>query len=109
MANGTNKTPEVVVIGGGFAGLNVTTGLKNAPVLITLIDKHNYHLFQPLLYQVATGVLAGSNIAAPIRRVLRGQKNARVALSEIIGVDLARKMIIGRRGNPMIIWYWPQG
>lgn len=99
MANGTNKTPEVVVIGGGFAGLNVTTGLKNAPVFITLVDKHNYHLFQPLLYQVATGVLPASNIAAPIRRVLREQKNTRVALAEVTGVDLARKMIIGRRGE----------
>jgi NADH dehydrogenase len=95
----TNKRSEVVVVGGGFAGLNVTTGLKNAPVFVTLVDKHNYHLFQPLLYQVATGALSASNIAAPIRRVLREQKNARVALAEITGVDLARKMIIGRRGE----------
>lgn len=93
------KLPEVIVVGGGFAGLNVAKGLKNAPVLVTLLDKHNYHLFQPLLYQVATAVLSDDNIAAPIRKVLRNQKNATVGLAEMNGVDLGRKVIIGRRGE----------
>ncbi len=93
------KKAEVIVVGGGFAGLNVVKGLKSAPVLVTLVDKHNYHLFQPLLYQVATAVLSPDNIAAPIRKVLRGQKNATVGLAEMVGVDLNRKVVIGQRGE----------
>ncbi|MFT5685104.1 MAG: NADH dehydrogenase, partial [Myxococcota bacterium] len=72
------ETPHVVIIGGGFGGLNAALSLRDAPVRITLIDRSNHHLFQPLLYQVATAGLAAPDIAAPIRRILRGQDNATV-------------------------------
>jgi NADH dehydrogenase len=79
--------PEVVVIGGGFGGLYATRGLARAPVGVTLIDRRNHHLFQPLLYQVATAGLNASDIAYPIRSVLRRQKNARVLLAEALSID----------------------
>ena len=90
---------EVIIIGGGFGGLNAATGLKNTPVKVNLIDKQNYHLFQPLLYQLATAVLAPNNIASPIRTVLRSQKNASVILAEVDGVDLQRKVVYGPRAE----------
>jgi NADH dehydrogenase len=89
----TNRRPEVIVVGGGFAGLNVVKGLKTAPVTVTLLDKHNYHLFQPLLYQVATAVLSADNIAAPIRKILRHQRNVVVGLVEPTRVDLERQLV----------------
>jgi NADH dehydrogenase len=85
--------PHVVIIGGGFAGLYAARGLKNLPVRVTLLDKHNYHLFQPLLYQVATAALNPSDIAAPIRSILRRQRNTMVILAEAVGVDTARKVV----------------
>jgi NADH dehydrogenase len=91
--------PTVVVVGGGFGGIKVVQGLKKAPVSILLVDKHNYHLFQPLLYQVATAELSPENIATPLRKVLRNQKNVTVALAEMWGVNLERKVIQGRRGE----------
>ena len=75
-ATNGGKTPRVVIIGGGFAGLNAAKALKNAPVEITLIDRRNHHLFQPLLYQVATASLSPADIAVPIRELLKGQKNS---------------------------------
>ena len=71
---------RVVIIGGGFGGLSAAKRLKHAPVQVTLIDRCNYHLFQPLLYQVATGALSPANIAAPLRNVLKNQENTRVLL-----------------------------
>ena len=91
------ERPRVIVVGGGFGGQEVVRGLKNAPVDVTLADRRNYHLFQPLLYQVATAELAPANIAFPLRRALRKQKNAQVALAEVTGVDLARKTVRGKR------------
>jgi NADH dehydrogenase len=91
--------PEVFVIGGGFGGINVVKGLKNAPVNIILIDKHNYHLFQPLLYQVATAELSPEDIAAPLRQVVKSQKNVTVAMAELLGIDLERKTLRGRMGE----------
>jgi NADH dehydrogenase len=85
---------RVVVIGGGFGGLRATLALRDAPVEITLIDRRNFHLFQPLLYQVATGSLALGEIAAPLRGVLRHQKNAHVILAEVAGFDLDRRCVI---------------
>jgi NADH:ubiquinone reductase (H+-translocating) len=85
---------HVVVIGGGFGGLEATLSLKNAPVRVTLIDRSNFHLFQPLLYQVATGWLSPANIAATLRWVLRRQKNTRVLLGEVTDIDAARKQVI---------------
>lgn len=84
--------PHVLVIGGGFAGMHCVMGLADAAVTITLADRHNYHLFQPLLYQVATAVLSPADIAAPIRRILRNQRNVRVVLAQLISVDLQRRL-----------------
>ena len=79
--------PRVVIVGGGFGGLAAAKALKHAPVHITLVDRTNHHLFQPLLYQVATSVLAPGQIASPIRGILRKQKNATVILGEVTGVN----------------------
>jgi NADH dehydrogenase len=81
------RRPRVVIIGAGFGGLAAARALRSAPVEITVIDRSNYHLFQPLLYQVATADLSPADIAAPIRNVLRHQRNTRVLLAEVTGVD----------------------
>ena len=86
--------PRVVVLGGGFAGLRCARALRRAPVRITLIDRRNHHLFQPLLYQVATASLSPADIAAPIRHVLRGQPNAEVWMGEVRDVDLERRVVV---------------
>jgi NADH dehydrogenase len=88
------REPHVVILGGGFAGLYAARALKGAPVRVTLIDRRNHHLFQPLLYQVATAALAAPDIAAPIRKVLRRQQNATVLLAEATAVDAARRRVI---------------
>ncbi len=77
--------PHVVIIGGGFGGLFAAKALRRAPVRVTLVDRHNHHVFQPLLYQVATAGLSPGDIAAPIRWVLRHHDNARVLLAEAQG------------------------
>jgi NADH:ubiquinone reductase (H+-translocating) len=82
-----NDRPRVVIVGAGFGGLMAARGLARTPVDVVVIDRHNYHLFQPLLYQVATAALSPADIAEPIRVVLRRQRNATVLLDEIIGVD----------------------
>lgn len=84
---------NVVIIGGGFGGLNAARGLKKAPVKLTVIDRRNYHLFQPLLYQVATAGLSPADIAAPIRGVLAKQANAEVLMEEVTGIDRERKVV----------------
>ena len=81
---------RVVVVGGGFAGLQAARGLRRAPVEVTLVDRQNYTLFQPLVYQVATGALSPAEIAMPLRAILRRQRNARVLLGEVTGFDLER-------------------
>ena len=80
-------SPIVVVIGGGFGGVSAVRALAKAPVNVVLIDKENHHLFQPLLYQVATSVLPNSNIAFPIRRIFRDQSNAYVFNEEVVSID----------------------
>ncbi|HTZ73883.1 MAG TPA: NAD(P)/FAD-dependent oxidoreductase [Candidatus Aquilonibacter sp.] len=85
---------RVVILGGGFGGLAAAVHLKRAPAEVILVDRHNYHLFQPLLYQVATGTLSPANIASPLRTVLRKQENASVLLAEATGVDVARKRVM---------------
>ncbi|HTQ37812.1 MAG TPA: NAD(P)/FAD-dependent oxidoreductase [Pirellulales bacterium] len=92
-------THQVVVIGGGFGGLNVTRKLRRAPVEVTLVDRRNFHLFQPLLYQVATGGLSPANIAAPLRSVFRKQANAEVLLGEVVEIDAATRQVILRDGK----------
>jgi len=89
----------VVILGGGFGGLGAAQKLKRAPVQVTLIDRRNFHLFQPLLYQVATGSLSPGEIAAPLRGVLSGQKNASVLLGEAVDVDPEAKRVILRDGG----------
>lgn len=85
--------PRVVVVGAGFGGLALAKGLADAPLDLTLIDRRNHHLFQPLLYQVATAGLAPAQIASPIRSVVRGQANTRVILGEVAGIDRARRLV----------------
>ncbi|HVM42352.1 MAG TPA: NAD(P)/FAD-dependent oxidoreductase [Gemmatimonadales bacterium] len=85
--------PRVVIVGGGFGGLYAARALATAPVALTVVDRTNHHVFQPLLYQVATASLSPSQIAYPIRGVLRRQENARVVLGEVTGVDLARRVV----------------
>jgi NADH dehydrogenase FAD-containing subunit len=88
------KIPVVVIVGGGFGGLAAARSLKGAPVKVILIDRTNHHLFQPLLYQVATSVLAPGQIASPIRGILRSSSNTTVALGSVTGVDLLSKHVI---------------
>jgi NADH dehydrogenase len=92
------QKPRVVILGGGFGGLAAAQKLKRAPVEVTLIDRRNFHLFQPLLYQVATGSLSPGDIAAPLRGVLSRQENARVLLGEAADVDPEAKRVILRDG-----------
>ena len=85
---------RVVILGGGFGGLSAARSLKHVPVDVTLINRTNYHLFQPLLYQVATGALSPANIASPLRTILKKQKNARVLLAEATGIDARNRRVI---------------
>src|SRR6266481_909447 len=85
---------KVIIIGGGFGGLSAAQALKSAPVDVTLIDRRNYHLFQPLLYQVATGSLSPGEVAAPLRGVLGRQKNTRVLLGEMVDLDPKGKRVL---------------
>lgn len=85
---------RVVIVGGGFGGLLAAKGLRKAPCDVLLIDRRNFHLFQPLLYQVATGALSPANIASPLRSILKRQRNARVLLGEVSGFDLAAKHVL---------------
>jgi NADH dehydrogenase len=90
---GADPRPHVVIIGGGFAGLAAAKSLRRTPVRITLLDKRNFHLFQPLLYQVATAYLAPAEIAYPIRSILRRQSNISVLMSEAHAIDLAARTV----------------
>ncbi len=90
---------EVVVIGGGFGGLNAVQGLKDADVHVTLVDRRNFHLFQPLLYQVATAALSPGDIASPLRVIFRRQSNVSVLLGEVTGFDLAGRRVLLQDGE----------
>lgn len=89
-----NAPARVVIVGGGFGGLHAAQALAREPVQVTLVDRRNFHLFQPLLYQVATGGLSPANIAAPLRGVLRRQRNAEVLLAEAVGLDVERRLLL---------------
>ncbi len=93
------QRPEVVIVGAGFGGLYAARALKNAPVHITIIDRKNHHLFQPLLYQVATAGLSPGDIARPIRAILSRQQNARVLLAEAVGIDMGARKVFLRDGE----------
>src|SRR6201997_2271411 len=91
-----NKVPLVVIVGGGFGGLAAAKALRHAPVDVLLIDRSNHHLFQPLLYQVATSVLTPSQIASPIRTILSGHRNTEVVLGEITGIDTQERRLFAK-------------
>src|SRR5215813_7968390 len=96
-----HQVPRVVIVGGGFGGLAAARALRNTPVQVDLIDRSNHHLFQPLLYQVATAMLAPGDIAAPIRHLLRKQRNATIGMAEVTGVDVAnRRVLVDYLGQP---------
>src|SRR5215471_18939959 len=85
--------PHVIVIGGGFAGLDAARALAGAPVRVTLLDRHNHHVFQPLLYQVATAALSPGDIASPIRWILRHQENVEVFLADVTAIDTSARTV----------------
>lgn len=93
MTDTPGPRPRVVIIGGGFGGLTAAKALERAPVDVVLIDRRNHHVFQPLLYQVATAALSPGDIASPIRWILRHQSNVRVWLAEVTGIDPARRVV----------------
>src|SRR3954471_13920396 len=96
----TDQTvPRVVIVGAGFGGLKAARALAKAPVRITVIDRRNYHTFQPLLYQVATAGLSPGEIAAPIRSILRSHKNIEVLMAEVTGFDLERRLVQTPEGD----------
>src|SRR6266852_5406154 len=99
MPRAAEQSARVVIVCAGFGGLAAASGLARAPVDVTVIDRHNYHLFQPLLYQVATAALSPADIAEPIRVVLRYQQNATVLLDEVIGVNTAARRVETRFGS----------
>jgi len=99
-----DQRPRVVIVGGGFGGLSAARGLARAPVEVLLIDAHNHHCFQPLLYQVATAALAPSDIAWPIRHVLRRQANATVLMASVLGVDADRRIVSTSQGQFAFDW-----
>src|SRR5947199_1871657 len=90
---------RVVIVGGGFGGLYAARRLAGAPVEVTLVDRRNFHLFQPLLYQVATGGLSPAEVAAPLRAILNRQRNTRVILGEVVDFDLVGRRVIMRDGQ----------
>src|SRR5688500_17376826 len=96
----SNSTHRVVIVGGGFGGLAAARALRRPPVELTLVDRSNFHLFRPLLYQVATGSLSRGEIASPLRGVLKRQRNARVMMAEVTGFDLdGRRVVLGHKAN----------
>ena len=88
-----SSRPRVVVVGAGFAGLNAAQALGDMAVDVTVVDRRNHHTFQPLLYQVAVGVLSPADIAQPIRAVLRGRQNLEVVMDEVVGIDAVDRSV----------------
>ena len=93
-ASRSTAAHHVVIVGGGFGGLTAAQTLRRAPVRITLLDRRNFHLFQPLLYQVATGNLSNAHIAWPLRAILRRQANAQVLLADVRDIDTQNRRVI---------------
>lgn len=105
MTRASNGIPHVLILGGGFAGLYAALGLKRAQVRVTLVDRQNHHLFQPMLYQVATAALNPSDIAAPIRSVLRKHRNAEVVLAEVRSIDPGARRVVFADGGELTYDY----
>jgi NADH dehydrogenase len=95
----SERVPHVVILGGGFGGLNAARRLRRAPLTVTLVDQSNHHLFQPLLYQVATAALTGPDIAAPLRKLLRKQQNATVLMSRVLKIEPDERRVILEHGE----------
>src|SRR5215472_7242389 len=93
------NVPRVIIVGGGFGGLSAARALRNAPVTVTLIDKRNYNLFRPMLYQVATGLLSADEIAGPLRSILSRQTNVEVLLEEVTGINSIDRIVYLKRGD----------
>jgi NADH dehydrogenase len=100
-AHATLKTPHVIIIGCGFGGLFAAEALRRAPVAVTVIDRTNHYLFQQLLNQVATAGLSAPAIAAPIRHVLKRQRNTTVLIGEVVGIDRARRQVTLEDGQTL--------
>ena len=100
--------PHIVIVGAGFGGLAAAHGLAGAAVDVTVVDRRNYHLFQPLLYQVATAGLSPAQIAQPIRAILRRAANVRVVLGRVSDIDKERRLVSVDRAarSPTTIWSW---
>jgi NADH dehydrogenase len=105
--NTSTSVSRVLIIGGGFAGLFAARALRRAPVQITLIDRAEHHLFQPLLYQCATGILSEGKIATPLRDLLKKHRNAEFVMGEVTGIDAGRRRVLARRplGEPIEVGY----
>jgi len=103
--NTVESPPHVLIVGGGFGGLDAARAFAGAPVRVTLIDRHNYHLFQPLLYQVATAALSPGDIASPIRWILRRQKNVCVLLANARAVDVTARKVLTEGTDPIAYDY----
>src|ERR1700746_2741621 len=103
----SSRRPRVVIVGGGFAGLFAARALGRAPVSVTLIDRAEHHLFQPLLYQCATGILSEGKIAAPLRKLLKRHRNVDFVLAEVTGIDTVARRGQARRplGEPVEFGY----
>jgi NADH dehydrogenase len=99
MNEASKARPTVLVVGAGFGGLRVAQALRGAPLDVTIIDRHNYHTFVPLLYQVATAGLEPEEIAQPVRRIIHGARNVRYRLDTVTGVDLERHRLITEGGE----------
>src|SRR5690349_23742790 len=93
----TSTRPQVVIVGGGFAGLFAARALRRARVAVTLVDRAGHHLFQPLLYQCATGILSEGQIAVPLRYVLRRHENVNVELAEVVDIDVTHRRLVAHR------------
>jgi NADH dehydrogenase len=107
VTSATAHAHRVVIVGGGFGGLFAAKFLRRAPVDVTLVDRTNHHLFQPLLYQLATGILSEGAVAPPLRQVLRKHENVRVELANVTGIDLDRRRVAAERpiGGPLELEY----
>src|SRR5438105_1188581 len=101
----TASRPHVVIVGGGFGGLHAAQTLGGQPVRVTLVDRRNHHLFQPLLYQVATATLSAGDIAEPLRQIVRKNRNVRTLMAEVTAIDLEAKTVTLGEGDQLTYEY----